>query len=642
MTEGSVEEPVGSTPPEEAWVLVVPEGWAVAPVAVERLHEAAESAPEDVDALGAPISQPPPGVSGRVHAERCSMEVTGARRTSSVVLADPVGSDPFRGAVLVRSGTEVTTSREGVRIEGGVVPVPGAVSHDPWVPVTELADAVPEGRPPYPSRPVVLVLALDDDLDQADAARGIVNALLRNGVEGRLAVPEVTEGLLSAQPCAPTEATVRALRPEVVIVADESARVAVEGWLDRMDRVRGTVLVELTTDIAMDVELVSWRIGVAQGRLRARIGPRVGSKRLAALVNRLVSGPQPEPPTDAVPSNGAAVSLSRSRVRRHKKGRAVVLHPTAGPTRRSSALVEHLGANGWSVDTGGLSAASVLVERSRTADLVIGDPESMEALFDLISPRGGTVVDLTTAHLCDGGLTPVAEKSAGLAGAAVSASQLVLDAVRSLGVRAVCLPDLYPQEHLERFATARREAVRDEEPVIGWIFDGDQVVPEVTSAIVRSVRGLNDRGVRVEVVPDRDGRIPEGLVRNELVTVRSSHPDPDELALWWGQIWAPGPNAVVRTGDARVVVEAGAAGVPTVAPLRALGSAAALVDPANLVREATRAGSWYEAVSPLLSGARFEIRTGVHGRVASLHGRKAAGIAVNRLASWIAYNQEDR
>lgn len=642
MTDGSVEEQIGSTPPEEAWVLAVPDGWAVAPVAVERLFEAAESAPAGVAALGAPISQPPPGVSGRVHAERCSMEVTCARRTDPVVLADPVGADPFRGAVIVRAGTEVTTSREGVRLDGGVVPVPGAVSHDPWVPVTELADAVPEGRPPFPSRPVVLVLALENDLEQADAARGIVNALLRNGVEGRLAVPEVTEGLLSAQPCAPTEATVRALRPEVVIVADEAARVAVERWLDGMDRVRGTVLVELTTDIAMDVELVSWRIGVAQGRLRARIGPRVGSKRLAALVNRLVSGPQPEPPTDVEPSNGTAVTLSRTRVRRHRRGRAVVLHPPSGPTRRSSALVEHLGFNGWSVDAGVLSATSVLVERSRSADLVIGDPDSIEVLFGFVSRRGGTVVDLTPDHLSDGGLTPVAEKSAGLAGAAVSASQLVLDAVRSLGVRAVRLPDLYPQEHLERFATARREAVRDEEPVIGWIFDGDQVLPEVTSAIVRAVQGLNDTEVRVEVVPDREGRVPDGLVRSELVTVRSSHPDPDELARWWGQLWAPGPNAVVRTGDARVVVEAGAAGVPTVAPLRALGSAAALVDPANLVREATRAGSWYEAASPLLSGARFEIRTGVHDRVASLHGRKAAGIAVSRLASWIDYTQEER
>lgn len=661
MTDGSPPTPIDElTVPDQDWELVVPDGWAVAPVAHERLTEAAEVVGADVVALGAPMSEPQAGVSGRVHAERCSMAVTADRAGGGERLGEPVGSDPYRGAVLVRSGVEVVTSREGVHVAGspGVVPVPGAVSHDPWVPVAELADAVPEGRPPFPSRPVVLAIGLEDDLDQSDAARGIVNALLRNGVEGRLAVPEVTEGLLSAQPCAPTEATVRALRPEVVIVLDDTARVAVEGWLGRMDRVRGTVLVELTNDIAMDIELVSWRLGETQGRLRARIGPRVGSKRLAALVNRLVSGPQPEPPTDVEATSGAAsaaaeaaVTLVASRVRRRKRGRAVVLHPVTGASRRCSGFVEHLAAYGWTVDSGALDRSPMLVERARTADLVIGDPQSMGALLDRVTPAGGTVVDIEPEHLLDEGadeeverLSPVAEKATRRAGAAVSASQRVLEAVRSLGVRRLHLPNLYPQEHLEGFATARRETVRDSEPVIGWTFDGERTDPAVTSALVRAVDGLVNQGVLVEVVADTAGRVPDGLVMREGLTVRSAHPEPDELAAWWGQIWAPGPGAVARTGDPAVVVEAAAAGVPTVAPMRSLGSAAALLDPANLVYEVTSAGSWHEAVSPLLAGTRNQIRTGVHERVVSLHGRQAAGLAIGRLDGWLrrGTHQEDQ
>ena len=46
------------------------------------------------------------------------------------------------------------------------------------------------------------------------------------------------------------------------------------------------------------MELVSWQIGHASGRLRARIGPRVDVPAFASLVVRLCAGPHPMPPVD--------------------------------------------------------------------------------------------------------------------------------------------------------------------------------------------------------------------------------------------------------------------------------------------------------------------------------------------------------
>jgi hypothetical protein len=504
----------------------------------------------------------------------------------------------------------------------------------------------------------VLFLGLEDDLDHADAARGLVNGLLRRGVEGRLAVPAVPEGLLLAVPAAPTRATVEALRPEVVVVLDAEAAEAADRWTAGM---RGTVVVELTRDIALGVELVSWRIGVAQGRLRARIGPRTGPRQLAELVNRLVAGPQPEPPDDREPApGGAPVALAprRSRARRPRR-RAVVVHPVEGPTRRSSGLAAHLGANGWQVDAG--PPAAVVAGAAR-ADLVVGDAVSLPVLLTRLgrSRPGRVVTDLSAADLHGGTDAPVpgeaiapdvpslgaaALGAVGLTDAALAPSAVLVDAARRTGARALWVPDLYPADVLERYATARRHADRTGDPVIGWVVGGHQPSPAVVDALARAVIGLLAQQVRVDLfVTGSASRPDEGplgeqfaaLAAHPAVRVRPGRPDPDTLASWWGQLWAPGPTVVARTGDTSVLVEAAAAGVPSVAPATSVGPARGLLDVSALVDEPTRAGAWHAAVRPLLAAStRDGRRSQAHDRVVALHGRVAGASVVRRLTGWL-------
>ena len=104
------------------------------------------------------------------------------------------------------------------------------------------------------------------------------------------------------------------------------------------------MVVEFDPTLAEPMELVSWQIGRAAGRLRARIGPRVDVPAFAALVVRLCAGPHPMPPTDAPELldmrtpvrehwTGAAPAGAGDRLRRAHRRRS---------TRRRSARIEAL------------------------------------------------------------------------------------------------------------------------------------------------------------------------------------------------------------------------------------------------------------------------------------------------------------
>src|SRR5262249_26011244 len=79
---------------------------------------------------------------------------------------------------------------------------------------------------------------------------------------------------------------------------------------------RSTVVVAWDADLRDPMELVSWQIGRASGRLRARIGPHVAAPAFASLVGRLCAGPHPMPPLDR------EEPLVRTAVREQWSGRA--------------------------------------------------------------------------------------------------------------------------------------------------------------------------------------------------------------------------------------------------------------------------------------------------------------------------------
>ena len=102
--------------------------------------------------------------------------------------------------------------------------------------------------------------------------------------------PTVATGLHLTRPCRPEQASIRALDPDVVVALDTDAAAQVDAWCEGN---RSTTVIELIDDPSITLELVSWQIGHASGRVRARIGRRVDAPALAATVRRLCAGPQP-------------------------------------------------------------------------------------------------------------------------------------------------------------------------------------------------------------------------------------------------------------------------------------------------------------------------------------------------------------
>jgi hypothetical protein len=106
---------------------------------------------------------------------------------------------------------------------------------------------------------------------------------MRHDVEGRIAVPEPTAGRHLTKPCAPTEESVGALAPEVIVALDDAAAERSVAWLGR----RRFGLVRLTPDTTAAVTLESTRIGWWRRRVEARIGRGIDPGSMTDLVHRL-------------------------------------------------------------------------------------------------------------------------------------------------------------------------------------------------------------------------------------------------------------------------------------------------------------------------------------------------------------------
>jgi hypothetical protein len=266
--------------------LAVAEGWVVDDLAHQRLSRQLAGAPDDVAGVAATTGELPPGSSYRVHAERMALQPM-----SAVAPTSP----PVPGAVLLRAGLTYELCDRAVDATRGVLLVDhGAHAHDPWRAVGPLQVASELGRPPFTWRPLVVLLACDPDPDVAEWGRSCTNALMRRDIESRLALPDEIAGLHLTRPCVASEESLHALAPDVVIALDPVALRCAPAWCRNH---RSTVLIELTIDVAARSELVSWRLGEAPGRLRARIG-RQDVPNLPALIRRLCAGPPPMPPVE--------------------------------------------------------------------------------------------------------------------------------------------------------------------------------------------------------------------------------------------------------------------------------------------------------------------------------------------------------
>ncbi len=620
-------------------VLAIPDGWVIDDIVVGRLRRQLARVDGAVTGVVAPVAPLPPGSSYQVCAERALL-------TPEACL-DPSPDDAPRGAVLLRPGVAFEVRADAVAVSHhGLLVDQGAVVHDPWAAVGPLEPASPTGRPPFPWRPVTLFLGLTPDPLLIDWVRQMVNGLLRRtDVEARMAVPSPTCGLHLARPCTPEAATVAALRPDVVVALDGRAIDAATSWLNGD---RSAVVIELTPGTEPVPEVVSWRIGEARGRLRARISRGIGAEGLAALVRRLCAGPQPlpprhrkrraDPPKRPQPSSPAVGALDPSL-------RLVGLIGSAADRDRFAGLADHIAAFG-----GRLAIHTVDGQISPDAEdtdiLLVRSLTSSGLARDLIAARTRagrvTVIDLASTDVVTPAaqrleLRPEATDLARSASAVTTTSPRLAAALRTRGIRAHVLPTLITRSRAATLTGRRSRRPTGQSHIIGWHTgtrhpDGDTH----RAAVLDTLRRL--LAARTDLTVDVVGDVPEAAapIRGRRVTTHPGAAAAESLSTWQVQLWTTSSIDAELTGDVGPVVDAHYLGVPTLVAADNVAVHEGLVARALAVEDPER---WRSAVTALVDDVgTWSTRSAQAARLAeALYGPGSSLATLNRLLGWLRF-----
>jgi hypothetical protein len=620
-------------------VLAIPDDWVIDDIVVGRLRRQLAHVDAAVPGVVAPVASLPPGSSYLVCAERALL-------TPEACL-DPSPDNAPRRAVLLRSGVPFEVRADAVAVpHHGLLVDQGAVVHDPWAPVGPLEPASPLGRPPFPWRPVTLFLGLTPDPLLADWVRQMVNGLLRRrDVEARMAVPSPTRGLHLARPCTPEAATVAALAPDIVVAMDEGAVDAAASWLNGD---RSAVVIELTPGMEPVPEVVSWRIGEARGRLRARVSRGVNAEGLATLARRLCAGPQPLPPRHRTrgaarakrpqPSSPAVGALDPS-----TRLVGLVGTPANGP--RFGALADHIAAYGGHmaihIIDGQIPSdakdADILLVRSLAPSGLIRGMVAARALTGRL-----TVVDLASTDVVAPAarrveLRPEAADLARAASAVTTTSPRLAAVLRTRGIRAHVLPTLITRSRAAALTKRRSRRPTGPSYIIGWHTgtghpDGDAHRAAVLDTLRTLLAARSD--LTVEVVGD----VPEAAapIRGGGVTVSPGAPALESVSGWQLQLWTTSSIDAELTGDAGPVVDAQYLGVPTLVAADNVAVHEGLVAPALAVDGPEQ---WRSAVTALVDDdGAWSMRSAQAARLAeALYGPGSSLATLNRLLGWLRF-----
>lgn len=594
--------------------LVTQPGCVVDPLAVQRLVRGLRSAAPDVAGVATTLSALPSGSSYRTVAARAA--------TRPTTPLEPAHG-PVRGAVLVRAGVPASVDAEGIHVAGALVVDPHAPAHDPHAPVgSDLRPALPEGRSPFPRAPLVLFLGLERDPGRGVWSRAMVEALLAEDVESRLAVAPVPPGPHLTGPCAPSEDTVRALEPDVVVALDDLALVQAPRWCTH----RKTVLVHHTGERTLGSELVPWRIGHDQGRLRARIGSAIDAPSLAALCRRLSCGPLPAPP-DAEPTDRSAVDVAGPTRRPSHRGRRVAWVRPGGAGAadpRTASILDEVRALGERPEL--LDAGSALTAVDHEAAIVSADldPATAHELIDARARAGRrTVVDLGS----DGSALALARR----AGFAIVGTEVLADTIAGEGFAVRHLPWLLRRDRVAALRGWRITPDEDAPPVLGlWVDRSPEPAPRdaVATAVLDVV---DDIGATLEI-PSADEALVERLAEHPSVKV-ITEPTVERSARWTASVWLGDPRECTETGRPRRLVEWGYLGVPVVFPLECRGDVRDELLCRYGVADGADRSDWrgtIRAASTSGSAHRSQLATRTDVRF----GPRASTALVNRVLGW--------
>jgi len=419
----------------------------------------------------------------------------------------------------------------------------------------------------------------------------------------------------------------------VVVAWDAEAVASTERWATGL---RTLTVIERAGDGAA-VDIVSWRIGRARGRVRGQFGSGAAARDLVPLVHRLAAGPHPEAPDPNVVISGPARrwDVVDPKIGVHHQPRARTCTYVLGGSvpaasrRAAEALAGHLGRANVDVTMGDRAAPTV----ATGADVVLlqgvtGDPVAR----DLATRRSGraTVFVVDEGDIeADGRLTDEAVDLATCCGAAVAPTDAARNLLRGSvdgSVRSITLMPVMAAERYRALAAARRDAIPAVHEVIAWYPAADE--PVVDDAIEHALRSVLDAlpAMRVDLVGGGSRLQGHPLVRR-----LSTTPAPARAARWTLFVTAGARRPRLRVEPA-VLAEVGVLGVPSVVPG---GWAAA---PGRVrVDGAEAAPSWEAAISHLLDEVpeREELAFEAAAAAECLQRPAAADALVNRFLGWI-------
>lgn len=348
------------------------------------------------------LSHLPPGATYEGMAEHAAL------RSDHVEMNELADRAPV---ALLRPGTRYQLDGDEVEVsEGSLARVPGALALDPLAVEHGWGDAEPAALRPYKRAPLVFALATGPGAEGQRWLEQVAPHLRTNGLDVRLAAGEGTVDNVwsrdaSVAPCRASPASIRNLRPDVILALDEGA-VSLGGSVTADWRRTRIVRYDPTSS---GLEVLT-ETAHRDDRIAAVIGAGGTPDGVASLLTRVAAGPHVRgpriTPTDVRPGR----RIQHRERGEHGGGRVSTLDVGMLVARPDDPLVRaRLGPVQDQVEALGGSVEFCDLRRDSAADVPVlianGFPASSDVagLLELRAGRGHvTFLDLFGVDLSDG------------------------------------------------------------------------------------------------------------------------------------------------------------------------------------------------------------------------------------------------
>jgi hypothetical protein len=617
--------------------LSLPEGWVIDPLAVARLEHQLTAAASFITGVVAPLAPLAPGASYRTIAEHLALRPLTAVQRHSALGPPPPGATLQRGG-RARAAALLVDSGAGV--------------HDPAAVDRQLLVASPLGRSPFPRRPLVVFLGVDPAEATSARAHDLTDALIGLDVEARLALPWFPEGPHLTRPCTPELRSLEVLRPDVLVVLDELAAERAEAWSGRH---RATTIVTVDPAVPTPVEIRPWASTPTGRPHRARVHPEVPAPELAALVRRLVAGPQPGAPGPVTavrlprtqPAAGTGEGTVRSRPAAIRSVGILTGVLDAAGSERIDAMASRLERRGDRVHVSGepdddrWERVDVLVVRGLPAD-----PDLLASIARRRSHGRPTVLDLGPDDLGPDdlrpddptgrpfGLSADARTLADACGLVSSPSESWCSELRAAGLQALHLPT----PHRTRPPEVRVPTLPHPSPTITWVLDPSGARPTpITNAVEHALRVLVTDRPQLRVVPCGDPRSwPSSLALDGRTAPRPGGPDDELLSESTLILWTPDERTAAAAGTPIWLLRAAWQEVPALVGRSGAELPSELIASDSAIDRPDEPESWRDAIEWVLDDAasRRSIGADARRRAGATDADAHADRLVQSLLSW--------